>query len=213
MSDAMTNQHIDVEGVDEVVEQDMAIEKATPAELAPLTPEQMQEVNDEIDDVFANLQHRINHAGELLVQHHGGDREVLVATLALLNEAIATAKQMQEAIGSAIIKCGVEFQGEQIAGRYVEVHRTGDKKRHDNAAIISKVKSKLILDLATDAETGEINEPLSKAIAQTVDTMVKVTACDTMSYTGWRKGVAKALDIDINKYETREGGRLVVTIR
>lgn len=178
-----------------------------------IDPEQLQAVNDEIDDVFANLNHRINHAGELLIQHHGGDREVLVATLALLQEAIKTAKQMEEAIGSSIIKCGVTFGGEQVGGRFVEIHRTGDKKTYDNALIASMVKKKLTVDMAVDEETGEVNEQASKAVAKTVDTMVALTGAATASFGGWRKKAAKSLDIDVNKYETREGGRLVVTLR
>lgn len=176
---------------------------------------EIEKVNLEIHEGYTRLADLVNSAIPAVVEAHGDNKDVMLHTLKLHQDLLKAMKLVEELISEKIIEHQmVPYGGEPIEGiGFVEIHRTGAKVRTDNPMIASQVKKKLTVELAVDHDTGEVNERASKAVAATVDEMVKLTGANTESFNGWRKRVAKALDIDITKYETKEGGRLKVTIK
>lgn len=171
-------------------------------------------VNEEIHETYTQIARLISAGVPHVVDLHGDNKEVMIQTLALHQRLIKGMQMAEQLLTTKIIDNNlVKYGGEAVEGvGFVEIHRTGDKKRIDNPMIASLVQKRLTLACAVDEETGEINDQASKAVAKAVETMVRLTGSNTESFNGWRKKVAQSLAIDINKYETREGGRLVVTI-
>lgn len=158
-------------------------------------------------DVFAGLASRwdavmndIDAWPDDAVERHPNDPASLAAHLKVLSELVRSATAARDTLARRMAPLVYKMPKDcrQIPNVGVlDVRRAGTRHRYDAELMVGAAAN----TVRADPETGEVRD-----VDAAIKAFAKLAGCDTDGYSGWRKTVAEAYGLDLDRYRTTEYG-------
>jgi hypothetical protein len=139
------------------------------------------------------------------------DLDGILALMAAVADLKTVVLHMEHVVGEAAVNV-VPSTREKFplpGGGTFRVTQAAAKKKVDHAAVVKAVAERIneVVGLRVVDENGEITDA-APVVTQIVATVAKVVGATVPSFTGWRTGALKELDIDLARFTEWEDAPL-----